>query len=139
MKKCSKCFQTKELGLFHKDGAFKDGRRACCKSCDNARRVGSLSVKNYDLKRLYGITLADYELMKSTHNSCCAICGLSEDTLGYSLCVDHNHASKEVRGLLCKPCNLVVGNAREDKTVLLNAIEYLSHYEKNKSSRRKPD
>lgn len=139
MKKCTKCSETKELKYFYKDKAFKDGHRAQCKSCDNKRRLGNPSVKNYDLKRQYGITLSDYETMKTEHNSCCAICGLSEDRLGYSLCVDHNHTSLEVRGLLCKGCNLVVGNAREDKTILLKAIEYLEEYETSKQSGSRSD
>lgn len=139
MKHCSKCSEQKELSQFYKDKAFKDGVRACCKACDGKRRVGNKSVRNYDLKRLYGITLADYDAMVTAHNSQCSICGLSESTLGYSLCVDHNHTSKEVRGLLCKPCNLVVGNAKEDKTILLKAVGYLELYEKSKSSGNKSD
>lgn len=134
MKKCTKCSEIKEPNQFYKDKAFKDGHRSCCKSCDNKRRIGNPAVKNYHLKKDYGITLTDYETMKTEHNSCCAICGLSEDRLGYKLCVDHNHTSKEVRGLLCKQCNLVVGNARENKEILLKTIEYLEVYETNKQS-----
>ncbi len=139
MKKCTKCQEDKELGSFYKDKAFRDGRRSQCKTCDAKRRIGNSSVKNYHLKRDYGIDLAQYQLMQSEHNSCCAICGLSENDLGYSLCVDHNHVSGAVRGLLCKPCNLVVGNSQENKSTLLKTIEYLDRHEKSKQSGNRSD
>lgn len=139
MKKCSKCSEIKDLLSFYKDKGFKDGRRSQCKTCDNKRRIGNPSVKNYHLKRDYGIDLTQYQTMKSEHNSCCAICGSSEIELGYSLCVDHNHTSNEVRGLLCKPCNLVVGNSRENESILLKAIEYLKQYETGKQSGNRSD
>ena len=46
-----------------------------------------------------------------------------------NLHVDHNHATKKVRGLLCVNCNIIIGNSFEDKNILANAIEYLNKYE----------
>jgi hypothetical protein len=41
------------------------------------------------------------------------------------LCVDHNHVTNKVRGLLCRACNLIVGNAGDDPVVLRNLADYL--------------
>lgn len=49
----------------------------------------------------YGITLADYDQMLADQGGKCAIC---EREL--SLDVDHDHDTGEVRGLLCRGCNM---------------------------------
>lgn len=41
------------------------------------------------------------------------------------LCVDHDHETGEVRGLLCNGCNLALGHARDDQDILLGLVEYL--------------
>ena len=39
--------------------------------------------------------------------------------------VDHNHATKVVRGLLCCNCNFVVGHCLDNVEILRAAIAYL--------------
>ena len=39
--------------------------------------------------------------------------------------VDHCHKNGKVRGLLCRSCNLGIGQLRDDIEVLSNAITYL--------------
>lgn len=41
------------------------------------------------------------------------------------LCVDHNHTTGDVRGLLCRRCNMVIGNVEESKELLTTLIDYL--------------
>jgi hypothetical protein len=41
------------------------------------------------------------------------------------LAVDHNHDTKQIRGLLCRNCNAGLGLLRERADVLQNAITYL--------------
>jgi hypothetical protein len=67
----------------------------------------------------------------------CAICGTREPgSLGWT--VDHDHALAEehghradvgcrrcVRGILCDPCNRLLGAARDRPSVLSAAVEYL--------------
>lgn len=47
---------------------------------------------------------------------------------GYA--IDHNHKTGEFRGILCLPCNSVLGMAKDSALILSRAIEYL---EKNGS------
>ena len=55
-------------------------------------------------RRLYGITLAQYDRMLLLQGGVCAICGRPPKTK--RLAVDHDHGpSKRVRGLTCWRCN----------------------------------
>ena len=61
----------------------------------------------------------------------CAICGIKGDVseLGFTkrelLCVDHDHDSHAIRGLLCSPCNLGIGKLADDPVIVQNAVNYL--------------
>lgn len=55
------------------------------------------------LRRKYGITLAQYNRMLKAQGGVCKLCGRPPKKL--PLAVDHDHATKRVRGLLCFTCN----------------------------------
>ena len=52
----------------------------------------------------------------------CAICS----TRMLSPCIDHDHVTKEVRGLLCMSCNTALGHFRDDPSIVRSALAYLS-------------
>lgn len=60
------------------------------------------------LKANFGLTNSEYEAMFSSQNGLCAICGGAGSTLR-KLSVDHSHDTGRIRGLLCNPCNLMLG------------------------------
>jgi hypothetical protein len=72
-------------------------------------------------QEVYGISLADYDLMLARQRGVCAICKRSDQVL----CVDHCHATGKVRGLLCAKCNSTLGFCDDDPKRLLAAIAYL--------------
>jgi len=77
------------------------------------------------LKKLYGITLEEYDALSEAQNHVCAICKLPEQRLNKRLHVDHDHTTDEIRGLLCSNCNTGIGLLKEDPKILLQAVEYL--------------
>lgn len=87
------------------------------------RRLALERARN--LQKKYGVSLETYQQMVLAQGGRCAIC----QEPSAPLCVDHNHATKKVRALLCKSCNLMLGNAKEDQARLARAIEYLQTYE----------
>ncbi len=62
--------------------------------------------RKHALKKLYGLSLSEFELMKKKQKGKCMVCGVRPVL---NLCVDHNHKTGKVRGLLCHPCNLALG------------------------------
>lgn len=91
---------------------------------------GILCSRKAHLKNTYGISLEEYEDMLKQQNYGCQICGKTE--MNYKnkvLCVDHNHTTGQIRGLLCGLCNSGLGKFLENKQLLLNTIKYIEKYE----------
>jgi hypothetical protein len=108
------------------------GRPSPRKDCHpslKTRMKTSLALKGYtppekriqtNLRR-YGLTIEQYSKMLHG-NEMRAAC--SEKFIRTPH-IDHNHTSKKIRGLLCRRCNHIIGLAKEDLTILKNAIKYL--------------
>lgn len=77
------------------------------------------------VKSKYGITAEQYDAMLAAQGGKCALCGREGNVGGKRLAVDHCHGTGKVRGLLCNPCNTMLGNARDDVDLLTAAIAYV--------------
>jgi hypothetical protein len=94
---------------------------------ENNLEKTKLIARKGHIKRKFGITLEEYDLMLNSQNGVCAICQLTCDS-GYSLAVDHNHKTGKIRGLLCKNCNTAIGLLKENTDVMIKAVQYLKFY-----------
>ena len=72
-------------------------------------------------RRRYGISQEVYEEMISAQGGRCLICRRKPDRL----CVDHDHTSGAVRGLLCQSCNGGMGMFDDDPARMMRAVRYL--------------
>ncbi len=79
--------------------------------------------KGHDLKKNYGIAIEDYEALVTAQDGKCAICGKRK-----TLCVDHDHATGEVRSLLCRWCNTMLGDADDDPSILMAGALYIEEH-----------
>ncbi len=118
-KYCTKCKKLKPVIEFSKDKSRKQGYNHRCKSCS------ALAATNSRRLREFGISLSQYNKLFESQEGKCKICGISSKDLSYTLCVDHNHKTNQIRGLLCKACNLGIGYFRENSNSLEQAIIYL--------------
>lgn len=87
------------------------------------RQNNPLKIRDKQLQRDYGITLAEFAVMEHRQNGLCAICKGPPDRK--YLLVDHDHVTKKVRGLLCHNCNVLLGHAKDSVEILQAATEYL--------------
>jgi len=74
---------------------------------------------------VYGLGAGDYERLWAAQGGVCALC-LRATGRTRRLSVDHDHLTGQVRGLLCRPCNNVLGHARDDADFFLRCLTYLA-------------
>ena len=89
-----------------------------------AYHAGKSPRRHNYLKKRYGITQEDYDLMLENQSHGCKICGAPRGRSRLS--VDHCHTTGKVRGLLCSPCNSGLGYFKDNPAVLASAIKYLN-------------
>jgi hypothetical protein len=95
----------------------------------NPRRWKAISRKSH-LKRMYGITHDDFEMLLVRQRGACAVCG-SWEPQGRNgrWHIDHCHDSERIRGLLCDPCNRGIGMLQDSRLTLLRAAAYLGRFD----------
>jgi hypothetical protein len=138
MKICNVCNEPKPLEAFSilKKGA--QGRHPACKVCRNRQAKDRYTSKRCEIiqmrrewrkrtgadRRLaYGLSLEEFNSMVTSQNGRCAIC--NEVPTGRGFHVDHCHLTGKIRGLLCRGCNLALGNMKDDPVRLMTAANYL--------------
>ena len=79
------------------------------------------------LRFKYGISLEEYERILKSQRGRCAICRTDKPGKRWhtTFCVDHDHETGEIRGLLCVGCNFALGQVRDDPKILRAMIAYL--------------
>ena len=70
----------------------------------------------YNIKYSYGLTEEEYNKMPKY----CEVCGSTE-----RLCIDHDHNTGKVRGILCGRCNIALGLLKDNPIYIDNLKEYL--------------
>jgi hypothetical protein len=135
MKNCSICKIEKDLSNFVKRANRKSGVQSYCKECHNKKmklKDRTEYTRNFDLKKSYGITIDDYNKMFIEQKGCCAICNIHlldiKQKTKRNLCVDHDHNTGVIRGLLCDKCNRGIGLLQDNKEIILSAYNYLNNF-----------
>lgn len=140
MKRCTRCKQDLPVASFSKDKTRGDGLQASCKRCNqlhrkpmpkqksreyqaaHRKRKTKEQQKNTELRHKYGIDLETFVAMEEQQEGRCAICERIPDE---TLCLDHDHDTGEVRGLLCRKCNAGLRLLGDNKEGIQKALDYL--------------
>lgn len=133
VKTCTVCLTEKDETHFNKHKGGKNGLNPVCKPCRITRQRKHRSENGYGsrIKYVYGITMADYENMKTKQENKCYICSTTFSEThkgGNTACIDHNHTTGKVRKLLCRNCNTAIGHAKEDINILKAMINYIEEH-----------
>ena len=128
MSECRRCLDVRKKGWFSSSPeavARAAASRAAWHALHPERRAEA--DRNYQRKKKYGITPEGYATLLSAQDGKCAICGVARaaDKRVEYFCVDHDHATGAVRGLLCISCNFGIGALGDTVDGLLKAVEYL--------------
>ena len=131
---CMTCGVEKNILEFYMRDKKTGRRHSACKECDKARvkarhQANPERTRNNDLKRNYGITLQEHQEMYKNQNGVCAICKGEGDGKWKKLCVDHDHNTGKVRQLLCRNCNMVLGQVGDNPNLLEEMIKYLQKHQ----------
>lgn len=82
-----------------------------------------------------GITVPIYNALLFKQNFVCGICQRPETARHQNsgrireLSIDHDHETGKTRGLLCRSCNLALGNLNDSIPLLLAAVDYLKSFQ----------
>lgn len=91
---------------------YKKNKVKCLMFCKKWREKNYKEVRKRERSREYkhsfNITLENYDEMLEQQKGVCAICG-GKNIEGRRLCVDHDHITGTIRGLLCGFCNNRIG------------------------------
>lgn len=150
IKRCSACKREQPVAAFAKNQGtcracqkkyreankerFRERDRARWKAYDAGRmteralrQIASRQAdpdkhRDAQLRSKYGISLADQQTLLQAQGGGCGICS---DAAATRLHQDHCHTTGLHRGVLCQPCNHVVGHFRENTEFILTAVDYL--------------
>jgi hypothetical protein len=132
-KVCTKCKEEKPKTEFYTKPGSKDGLYSWCKPCAtqiNMERYykDPRASKDRALRRNYGITIEQWDILFEQQGGRCAICYTFEPGYKNTFVVDHDHDTGVVRGLLCNNCNRSLGLLKDSTTVLKSAVSYLERF-----------
>lgn len=118
-----------KVPLVHTCGSTNTWSCECAKARRREKYVPD-SMRSYDLRTTYGITVEDWQAMFEAQEGRCGICGRHEDEVLWAegrrgLVVDHCHDTGRVRGLLCNGCNRGIGYLGDSQAVLQAAVAWL--------------
>jgi hypothetical protein len=136
---CRSCKKHLPFEKFSKQASCKSGYRKTCKDCHNqyvrevwykknsSKQIASSKKwkdnnKNRVLAQRYKCDLEIIEKLLELGK--CQICESKEN-----LHIDHCHSSGKVRGILCRSCNIGIGNFEENIERINSAISYLKKHQ----------
>ncbi len=79
-----------------------------------------------NLRLTYGLEPGQYRFLLDEQSGDCRACGRPMELDSRQTVVDHNHATKQIRGILHNNCNVIIGFAEDSINRLESIIGYLA-------------
>jgi hypothetical protein len=97
----------------------------CATHHREALKARKASSHERRVQGVYGLAEGDYDRLLEVQGGVCYICRRATGRTR-RLSVDHDHRTGAVRGLLCRPCNDLLGHIRDDVETAKRVIGYLT-------------
>ncbi len=120
---CKECLDKRRA--YNREYSSRPEKRAQTQAWKDANRP---KLREYNLVRLYGITIEQYDTLFQIQGGVCAICSQPPKEGKKPLHVDHDHVTGSVRALLCGECNKSLGGFQDSPELLDKAAAYLRKY-----------
>lgn len=104
-------------------GAPYPGPR-CATHDRQKKRLSKSGAHERRVQKVYGLKPGEYGQIYLFQGQVCAICRRATGATR-ALSVDHDHRNGQVRGLLCRPCNDLLGHLRDDVETARRVVGYL--------------
>ncbi len=127
MKRCTRCKQEKSTEEFTK------WTPSWCRPCKNEysrhymKTTHRFNARRAHLRSTFGLTIEQWNNLLLKQEGKCLLCLQHISELKHPLCVDHDHETNVVRGLLCRPCNSALGLFKDNPYVLHRAFRHLEY------------
>lgn len=122
MKVCIKCKNELPDDQFHKR-TYKTGNvglQSSCKTCSSKQRAKY--YKPHDAaRRKFKLSDEEYTALIEKSQGHCSVC----DRPLTKVCIDHDHKTGRVRGVLCNNCNTALGLVGDNTATLSKLIQWL--------------
>lgn len=113
-----------------------------CTTCNRARKK-ELRAKNHSsrMQKMYNLSDGEYNALYEAQGGLCKTCGVYTGNRGASrrLSVDHDHSCCPappicgacIRGLICGPCNTLIGQVGDSAGHAIERLQIYIDYLKN--------
>lgn len=131
-----KCIRCNSDGPFQSDSTRPDGLHPYCKSCKRKTckshyLQNKQKYREYGWKIRYGVSKETYQALFDSQNGVCAVC--SGPPTREFLDIDHNHLNGKVRGLLCSPCNMGLGQLKDSASLMRKLADYVERHNESQN------
>ena len=110
MKTCARCKRELPVGQFSKDKSRNHGLAIYCKQCSHELyEANKKRISQRAFMRLYGVGLLYKNFILAAQGWKCPICGKTLEPNSSDACLEHNHRTGKIRGVLCRACNGYIG------------------------------
>jgi hypothetical protein len=97
--------------------------------CQRQARAAGYCTNHHRRFSRFGITHIEFEGLLRSQRGRCGICraGKPGGSSG-EWCIDHDHVTGQIRGLLCSACNSGIGMLRDDPEIIAAASRYVTKH-----------
>lgn len=129
-RRCAQCNREYSKSRYRAD--LEKNRAENTERQRRRRASAPQKVRAYRLKWWFDMELSQFEGMLASQNGLCAVCKRPETNAFKGkvrdLCVDHDHETGAIRGLLCTRCNRALGLLGDDPKIVWEMARYIDKH-----------